>query len=447
MVILTLNCGSSSVKYQVYDWEQKNVLASGIVERVGQEGSIINHKAPGIADIGLEHECPNHVVAVELILKTITDPQHGVVKSMQDIGAVGHRVVHGGMKFARSVLITDESLATFKELVDLAPLHNPANITGIEAAKAVLPNVPHCAVMDTAWHQTMPSTSYTYALPREWQEKYMVRRYGFHGTSFLYTAKRASVLLGKDPFASNVIIAHIGNGSSINAVKDGCSYDTSMGMTPLEGLVMGTRSGDVDPGIIFHMLKKGGLSPADVEKALNKESGVLGITGRWSDRRDIENAAEAGDKVAIVAQELEGYRIKKYIGAYYAALGRVDALVFTAGVGEMGPVTRHLATLGLEGMGIKVDPDRNAKAKCRNAELEISAPDSEVKVYVIPTDEELVMTEDAFALMNGSYDVHTNYTYSFQSPDYVNKQRAAGLVSDLKKKPYLADLIAHPKKA
>ncbi len=446
MVILTLNCGSSSVKYQVYDWHKQNVLASGIVERVGQEGSIINHKAPGIADIGIEHECPNHIVAVELILKTITDPTHGVVASMKDIGAVGHRMVHGGMKFARSVLITDDSLATFKDLIDLAPLHNPANITGVEAAKAVLPNVPHCAIMDTAWHQTMPDTSYLYALPHEWYEKNMVRRYGFHGTSFLYTAKRAAVLLGKDPFETNLIIAHIGNGSSINAIKNGCSYDTSMGMTPLEGLVMGTRSGDIDPGIIFHMMKKGGLTAAEVEKALNKESGVLGITGRWSDRRDIENAAEAGDKVAIAAQTLEGYRIKKYIGAYSAALGRVDAIVFTAGVGEMGPVTRHLSTLGLENMGIKVDPARNEKAKCRNAELEISAPDSKVKVYVIPTDEELVMTEDAFALMNGTYNVHTNYTYSFQSPDYVNKQRAAGLVNDLKKKPYLVDLIAHPKK-
>lgn len=446
MVILTLNCGSSSVKYQVYDWKQQNVLASGIVERVGQEGSIINHKALGIDDVGIKHECPNHVVAVELILRTITDPVHGVVKSMADIGAVGHRMVHGGMQFARSVLITDESLATFKDLIDLAPLHNPANITGVEAAKAVLPNVPHCAVMDTAWHQTMPDTSYLYALPHSWYEKYMVRRYGFHGTSFLYTAKRAAVLLGKDPFETNLIIAHIGNGSSINAVKNGCSYDTSMGMTPLEGLVMGTRSGDIDPGIVFHMMKKGGLTAAEVEKALNKESGVLGITGRWSDRRDIENAAEAGDKIAIAAQALEGYRIKKYIGAYFAALGRVDAIVFTAGVGEMGPVTRHLSTLGLENMGIIIDQDKNTKAKCRNAELEISTPDSKVKVYVIPTDEELVMTEDAFALMNGTYDVHTNYTYSFQKPEYVNKQRAAGLVNDLKKKPYLADIIAHPKK-
>ena len=446
MVILTLNCGSSSVKYQVYDWHQKNVLASGIVERVGQEGSIINHKAPGVADVGLEHECPNHIVAIELILKTITDPQYGVIKSMKDISGVGHRMVHGGMQFARSVLINDESLATFKDLIALAPLHNPANIMGVEAAEAVLPGVPQCAIMDTAWHQTMPDTSYLYALPHEWYEKYSVRRYGFHGTSFLYTAKRAAVLLGKDPFETNLIIAHIGNGSSINAIKNGCSYDTSMGMTPLEGLVMGTRSGDIDPGIIFHMMRKAGLSAADVEKALNKQSGVLGITGRWSDRRDIENAAAEGDKIAIAAQALEGYRIKKYIGAYSAALGRVDAIVFTAGVGEMGPVTRHLSTVGLENMGIKVDPARNEKAKCRNAELEISSPDSPVKVYVIPTDEELVMTEDSFALMNGTYDIHTNYRYSFQDASYVNKQREAGLVGDLKKKPYLAELIAHPRK-
>lgn len=446
MVILTLNCGSSSVKYQVYDWANKDVLASGIVERVTLGGSIISHKAPGVCDFTEEHECPTHTVAIELILKTITHPKYGVVKDMAEIGAVGHRMVHGGMKFARSVLITDESLATFKELISLAPLHNPANIMGVEAAKAVLPKVPHCATMDTAWHQTMPATSYMYALPSQWYEENMVRRYGFHGTSFLYTAKRAAVLLGKDPFQTNLIIAHIGNGSSINAIKDGCSFDTSMGMTPLEGLVMGTRSGDLDPGIIFHMIKGAGLSVDEVEKQLNKASGVLGITGRWADRRDIENAAEEGVAVAKLAQELEGYRIKKYIGSYMAALGRVDALVFTAGVGEMGPITRQLATAGLENLGIIVDPDRNAKAKCRNAELLISAPESKVKVFVIPTDEELVMTEDAFALMNGTYNIHTKYTYQFQDPAYVNKQRAAGLEKDLQKKPYLADLIAHPVK-
>lgn len=445
MVILTLNCGSSSVKYQVYDWDGHSILANGIVERVTLGNSVINHKAPGIGDFSLEHECPTHTVAIELILNTLMDKQHGVIKDMSMIKAVGHRAVHGGMKFARSILIDEDSLATFRELSDLAPLHNPANIMGIEAAQAVLPDIPHCAIMDTAWHQTMPDTSFMYALPREWYEKFSVRRYGFHGTSFLYNAKRAAVLLGKNPFETNVIIAHIGNGSSINAVKNGCSYDTSMGLTPLEGLIMGTRSGDLDPGIIFHMMKRGGLHAGDVEKKLNKESGVLGITGHWADRRDIENAADEGNQMALLAQRMESYRIKKYIGSYYAALGHVDAIVFTAGVGEMGPVTRQLACEGLEELGIIIDADRNKLAKCRNAELEVSSSKSKVKIYVIPTDEELVMTEDAFALMKGTYDVHTKYTYCFQNPLYVNKQRAAGLEKDLIKKPYLTDLIAKPK--
>jgi len=305
--------------------------------------------------------------------------------------------------------------------------------------------VPHCAIMDTAWHQTMPETSFLYALPYEWYEKHMVRRYGFHGTSFLYTTKRAAVLLGQDPFKTNLVIAHIGNGASINAVKDGLSYDTSMGLTPLEGLVMGTRSGDIDPGIVFHMMRQTGMSASDVEKRLNKEAGVLGVTGHWADRRDIEQAAEKGDHRAKVAQELEGYRIKKYIGAYMAALGRVDALVFTAGVGEMGPITRALATAGLESLGIKVDLEKNKLAKCRNAELEISASDSKIRVLVIPTDEELVMTEDTWALVNGKYDVHTKYTYSFQDKAYVNRQRAENFKNDLVKKPYLADLVAKVK--
>jgi acetate kinase len=442
MVILTLNCGSSSVKYQVYDWDQKDVLATGIVERVTLGGSSITHKPSGKADFTAEHECPTHTVAIELILNTLVHPEYGVIKDMSVIKAVGHRMVHGGDKFARSCLITDDFLATFKELCDLAPLHNPANLMGVEAARNVLPGVPHCAIMDTAWHQTMPASSYSYAVPKEWEEKYMVRRYGFHGTSFLYNAKRAAVLLGKDPFKTNLIIAHIGNGSSINAVKDGCSYDTSMGLTPLEGLVMGTRSGDLDPGIIFHMMRKAGLKAGEVEKLLNKESGVLGITGKWADRRDIEQAAEKGDKIAILAQEIESYRIKKYIGAYYAALGHVDAIVFTAGVGEMGPVTRKLALSGLEELGIVIDQKKNELAKCRNAELDITGPGSKVRVFVIPTDEELVMTEDAFALMKGSYDVHSKYTYAFQSKAYVNKARASGLEKDLVKKPYLKDIVA-----
>jgi acetate kinase len=299
--------------------------------------------------------------------------------------------------------------------------------------------------MDTAWHQTMPDYAYSYAIPHEWQEKYAVRRYGFHGTSFLYTAKRAAVLLGKDPFKTNLIIAHIGNGSSINAVKDGRSFDTSMGLTPLEGLVMGTRSGDIDAAIPFYLMRKTGMSASEVEQALNKKSGVLGITGKWADRRDIEQAAEKGDERAKLAMEIESYRIKKYIGAYYAALGQVDALVFTAGVGEMGPHTRAMSTEGLESLGIVVDPDKNAKSKCRNAETEITGAGSKVRVFVIPTDEELVMTEDAYALMNGSYDVHTKYRYSFQDPGYVNKARAEALVRDIEKKPYLKDLVVKVK--
>lgn len=442
MVILTLNCGSSSVKYQVYDWDSREVLATGIVERVTLGGSSITHKPRGKPDYVLSYECPTHTVAIELILKTLVDPVQGVIDDMSMIKAVGHRMVHGGMKFARSVLIDEEFLTTFESLNDLAPLHNPANLMGVEAARSVLAGVPQCAVMDTAWHQTMPAWAYIYPVPREWYERYMVRRYGFHGTSFLYNAKRAAVLLGKDPFQTNVITAHIGNGASINAVKDGCSYDTSMGLTPLEGLVMGTRSGDVDPGIIFHMIRKAGLSAADVEKKLNKESGVLGITGKWADRRDIEQAAEKGDPIAVLAQQIESYRIKKYIGSYYAALGRVDALIFTAGVGEMGPVTRRLSTAGLEGLGISIDVKKNDLAKCRNAELDITGPGSKVKVFVIPTDEELVMTEDSYALISKTYDVHTNYRYSFQDRGYVNKARAEGLVHDFEKKPYLKEIVA-----
>jgi acetate kinase len=442
MVILTLNCGSSSVKYQVYDWDNKDTLASGIVERVTLGGSSITHKAKGKADYEENHECPNHKVAVELIIKTLTDSEVGVIKDMKVIKAVGHRVLHGGDKFTKSVIVTPEVLAGFRAVQDLGPLHIPANIMGIEAAQAVLPNVPHAAIMDTAWHQTMPASSYLYATPYEWYEKYSVRRYGFHGTSFLYTAKRAAVLLGQDPFKTNLIIAHIGNGSSINAVKDGCSFDTSMGLTPLEGLVMGTRSGDMDPAIPFYVMRKTGMSAAEMESALNKKSGVLGITEKWADRRDIEQAAEKGDARAHLAQEIESYRIKKYIGAYTAALGRVDALVFTAGVGEMGPAIRALSTAGLESLGIVVDADKNAKSKCRNAETEITGKGSKVRVFVIPTDEELVMTEDAYALMNGTYDVHTKYRYSFQDKGYVNKARAEGLVRDFEKKPYLKELVA-----
>ena len=297
MVILTLNCGSSSAKYQVYDWDQKEVLANGVVERIGIEGSGITHKAKG-NKTEIKSPCPTHKEAIELILKTITDKEVGVIEDMSVIKSVGHRVLHGGDKFTKSVVITPEVLETFRSVQDLGPLHNPANIMGIEAAQKVMPDVPQCAIMDTAWHQTMPESSFMYAIPREWYTKHSARRYGFHGTSFLYTAKRASVLLHKKPEDTNVIICHIGNGASVCAVKNGKCYDTSMGITPLEGLVMGTRSGDLDPALPFYIMRKTGMSAAEMDTALNKKCGLLGITEKYSDRRDIEVAAAEGDPLA-----------------------------------------------------------------------------------------------------------------------------------------------------
>ena len=445
MVILTLNCGSSSAKYQVYDWEAKDILAVGIVEKVTMGGSFISHKVKGREEYTQAHDCPTHTDAVDLIIKTLTSKEHGVISDMSMIKAVGHRVLHGGMKFTKSVIVDDAAMAAFNEVKDLGPLHNPANIMGIEAAQKVLPNVPHCAVMDTAWHQTMPPESFLYALPYEWYEKYQARRYGFHGTSFLYTAKRAAVLLGKDPFKTNVIICHLGNGASVNAVKDGCSFDTSMGITPLEGLVMGTRSGDVDAALPFYVMRKTGMSAAEMENTLNKKSGLLGITGQFADRRDIQSAMQKGDERAALAQNIEAHRVKKYIGAYQAVLGRVDALVMTAGVGEFAWFMRMKILEGLQGIGIVYDPKKNEMSHTRNTETIISAPESKIPIYIIPTDEELVMTEDAYALMKGTYDIHTKFTYSFQRKDYVNKGRAEGLKEELAKNPDLAQIIAVPK--
>ncbi|MDR0502923.1 MAG: acetate kinase [Treponema sp.] len=445
MIILTLNCGSSSAKYQVYDWESKDVLAVGIVEKVTIGGSFITHKAKGKEEVVFEHDCPTHTDAINLIIKTLTSKDTGVISDMSVIKAVGHRVVHGGDKFTKSVIVNNAAMEAFAEMQDMSPLHNPANIMGIEAAKKVLPDVPHCATMDTAWHQTMPPESYMYAVPSEWYEKYHVRRYGFHGTSFLYTAKRAAVLLGQDPFKTNLIICHIGNGASVNAVKDGCSFDTSMGITPLEGLIMGTRSGDIDPALPFYIMRKTGMSAAEVESALNKKAGLLGMTGKHTDRRDIQAAAVAGDKTALRAQYIEAHHVRKYIGAYQAVLGRVDALVFTAGVGEFAWFMRNKILENLDGIGIVYDPRRNEMSHTRNTETIISKPESKIPVYIIPTDEELVMTEDAYALMKGNYDTHTHFTYSFQSKDYVNKGRAEGLKAELAKNPGLAEIIAKPK--
>jgi acetate kinase len=423
MIILSLNCGSSSVKYQLYNWTKKEIIAKGIVERVTIGNSFCVHEVNHKEKLTLQQDCPTHREAIKLIIDTLIHPEYGAIKRLSDIAAIGHRVVHGGEKFAQSVLINQEVLKTFKELSLLAPLHNPPNIMGIEAAMELLPDIPHAAIMDTAWHQTMPAHVYMYAVPYEWYEKYRIRRYGFHGTSLLYVAKRAAALLNKDPFQCNLISCHIGNGVSINAVKNGLSYDTSMGFTPLEGAIMGTRAGDHDAALDFYVMQKESLSPQEIDSILNKKSGILGITGKYTDRRDVVKAANNGEDRAVLAVEMEVYRLKKYIGAYAAALGRLDALIFTAGVGEMSTTTRSKVLEGLELFGIKYDSKKNGIARTRNKESDISAPDSKVKIFVIPTDEELVFVEDVVALIEGTYDIHTNFKYTFQEKDYKNLMR------------------------
>lgn len=434
MIILSFNCGSSSVKYQLYHWTKKEIIAKGIVERVTIGNSFCVHEVNHREKVTLPHDCPTHKEAIKLIIDSLIHPEYGAIKKLSNISAIGHRVVHGGEKFSKSVLIDQEVLKTFKELAVLAPLHNPPNIMGIEAAMELLPDIPHAAIMDTAWHQTMPPYVYMYAVPYEWYEKYRIRRYGFHGTSLLYVAKRAAVLLNKDPFQCNLISCHIGNGVSVNAVKDGLSYDTSMGFTPLEGAIMGTRAGDHDAALDFYVMQKEGYTPQEIDNILNKKSGLLGITGKYIDRRDVLNAAEKGEERANLAIEMEVYRLKKYIGAYAAVLGRLDALIFTAGVGEMSDIIRAKVLDGLDIIGIRYDSEKNRLAKTRNKESDISSPDSPVKVLVIPTDEELVFVEDVVALIEGTYDIHTNFKYSFQKKEYKNLMREKEFCKEQQKK-------------
>jgi acetate kinase len=442
MDILVFNSGSSSLKYLLYRWEEKTVIAKGIVERVTMDNSFIVHEIMGAETLKIEKDCPTHREAVDLIMKVMTGSEPIVIQDTSQIKAVGHRVVHGGEKFSKSVIIDDHALKTFKELSALAPLHNPPNITGIEAAKQVLPGIPHMAVMDTAWHQTMAEHAYIYALPYEWYREHSIRKYGFHGTSFLYVAKRASVLLNKDPFETNLIIAHIGNGVSFNAVKNGVSVDTSMGFTPLEGAVMGTRSGDHDAAIDLYMMETSGITAKEMNAILNKKSGLLGITGKYIDRRDIDKAANSGDKQSALAIEIEAYRGKKYIGSYLAALGHTDALIFTAGVGEMSSTIRGKMFRDCEELGILMDEEKNSISRTRNAENVISDRGSRIKVFVIPTDEELVMVEDTVALLEGKYDIHTSFTYSFQDPLYVNKLREEAFKKELEENPELSSVRA-----
>lgn len=414
MDILALNCGSSSVKYQLYDWDNKKVIAKGVVERIGIGDSFIVHEADGMDTHREEYECHDHSTAVSLIVRTLTSGDCKVLDSMDKISAVGHRVVHGGDKFASSVLLTDDVIKTIEDVQHLAPLHNPPNLAGIRAAQKVMPSIPHVAIFDTAFHQTMPEQAYMYPVPYEWYEEHGVRRYGFHGTSHLYVSKRAAALLGKDAKECNIITMHIGNGVSHTAIKNGVSVDTSMGLTPLEGAVMGTRCGDIDPAVPLFMQQQLDIDAKTMDNILNKKSGILGLTGKYTDRRDVLMCEDGDYKHrCTLAIDVEAYRLRKYIGSYYAVLGRLDAIVFTAGVGENAGAIRQMALEGLEQMGIKVDKDKNLATFSKHGETEISTPDSKVKVFVIPTDEELVFVEDVVAILNDSYKPHTEYPYSF----------------------------------
>ena len=396
MKILVLNCGSSSIKYKLFDMDRKEVIAQGGIEKIGLKDSFLKFTLPSGEKKVLERDIPEHTVGVEFILNTLTSPEYGAIKSLDEINAVGHRMVHGGEKFSESVRLTPEVLAAFTACNDLAPLHNPANLKGVNAISAILPNVPQIGVFDTAFHQTMPKHAYLYAVPYELYEKYGVRRYGFHGTSHRYVSQRVCDFLGINPEGSKIITCHIGNGGSITAIKDGKCVDTSMGLTPLEGLMMGTRSGDIDAGAVSFIMEKEGLDANGISNLLNKKSGVLGIFGESSDMRDLENAVAAGNPKAVLAEEMYFYRIKKYIGAYAAALGGVDIVVFTGGVGENQASARWGACEGLEFMGIKLDAEKN---KVRGEEMVISTEDSQVKVVVIPTDEELMIASDTMDIL------------------------------------------------
>ena len=396
MKVLVLNCGSSSIKYKLFDMDHKAVIAQGGIEKIGLKDSFLKLTLPNGEKKILEKDIPEHTAGVEFILQTLTSAEYGAIKSMDEIGAVGHRMVHGGEKFSESVLLTQEVLDAFTACNDLAPLHNPANLKGVHAIAAILPNVPQVGVFDTAFHQTMPDYAYMYAVPLELYKKYGVRRYGFHGTSHRYVSKRVCEFLGISPEGKKIITCHIGNGGSITAIKDGKSVDTSMGLTPLEGLMMGTRSGDIDAGAVTYIMEKEGLDAAGMSNLLNKKSGVMGIFGESSDMRDLENAVAAGNPKARLAENMYFYRIKKYIGAYAAALGGVDIIVFTGGVGENQASARWGACEGLEFMGVKLDAEKN---KVRGEEAVISTDDSKVKVVVIPTDEELMIASDTMAIL------------------------------------------------
>ena len=395
MNVLVINCGSSSLKYQLINSDTEAVLAKGLCERIGIDGRLTYQKA-GLDKEITEAPMPTHKEAIQLVLDALVNEKTGAIASLAEVNAVGHRVVHGGEKFASSAVITDEMLAAVEECNDLAPLHNPANIIGINACKELMPGVPMVGVFDTAFHQTMPEKAYLYGLPYEYYEKYKVRRYGFHGTSHSFVSKQAAAFLGLDINSSKIIVAHLGNGASISAVLNGKCVDTSMGLTPLEGLVMGTRSGDIDPAIMEFIAKKENLDIAGIMNVLNKKSGVQGISGVSSDFRDLEEGMNAGNERCKNAIEIFAYRVAKYIGSYVAAMNGVDAIAFTAGIGENAPVVRKLVVDQLGYLGITLDEEENAK---RGDDRVISTKDSKVTVAVIPTNEELAIARETVALV------------------------------------------------
>ena len=396
MNILVINCGSSSLKYQLINAETESVLAKGLCERIGIDGRLVYSPAGGEKEVS-DLAMPTHTEAIQFVLSALTNEKTGVIKSLDEVGAVGHRVVHGGEKFASSVVITPEVKAAIEECSDLAPLHNPANLIGIAACEQCMPGVPMVAVFDTAFHQTMPEEAYTYALPYEYYEKYKVRRYGFHGTSHSFVSKRTAEFLGKDVKDMKIIVCHLGNGSSVTAVKNGESIDTSMGLTPLEGVPMGTRSGDLDPAILEFLAKKEGLDITGLLNVLNKKSGVFGVSKELSsDFRDLEMAALEGNHQAQLARDVFTYNVAKYVGAYVAAMNGVDAIAFTAGVGENDFLVREDVVKRLGFLGIEIDPVANKKRGCDNI---ISTPDSKVTVCVIPTNEELAIARETLALV------------------------------------------------
>ena len=397
MKVLVINCGSSSLKYQILDMTNESLLCKGLVEKIGIEGSVITHEKIGMDKYKLVTPMEDHRDAIAQVLMAIQDPDHGVIKSMDEIGAVGHRVVHAGEKYAHSVLITDDVIKALDECVPLAPLHNPANLLGIAACQKLMPNTPMVGVFDTAFHQTMPPESYIYALPYEYYEKYGVRRYGFHGTSHMYVSQRAADMLNTNLDELKIITCHLGNGASVSAIKHGKCIDTSMGLTPLEGLVMGTRSGDIDPAITNFIAEKEGLTVKEMDTVLNKKSGVLGISGVSSDFRDIEAAVEDGNERAELALKVFAHKVRFYIGAYMAEMNGCDAIVFTAGVGENDTTMRELICSNLGNLGIKIDTLKN---KVRGKETIISAEDARVKVLLVPTNEELMIARDTMNIVN-----------------------------------------------